>query len=72
METLNTKFYQLILKETNEIVCESVSESAVRKEAISIIREDGLTWNDIYVNQTFIKVSEWNNVINEAFKNAKN
>lgn len=72
METLNTKLYQLIIKETNEIVCESVSELAVRKEAISLIREESLTWDDIYVNQTFIKVSEWNNAMNEAIKNAKN
>lgn len=72
MESLNTKFYQLIIKETNEIVCESISESAVRKEAITLIREEGLTWDDIYVNQTFIKADEWNNVINEAFTNAIN
>jgi hypothetical protein len=56
------KSYELRIKETNEVLAICISEVTIRKEGISYV-ENGGTWDEIYVQENFIPISEWNNAM---------
>ena len=62
------KSYELRFKSTNEVLAITISESAIRKEYLSA-KDNGADISDMYVQENFISIIEWNEAMKLGLKN---
>ena len=62
------KSYELRFRSTNEVIAITISEGAIRKEYL-LAKDSGEDISDMYVQENFISIIEWNEAMKSGFKN---